>query len=138
MFEEPGTTNTRFSERVHSKVQLFVVTREGDNYCSTLPIVSYSRRGVAKPGLNKSKHSIIYSSRNSPLEAGNEALGRHKAGIRPNAICGNLDDRADPLHMMSRLDYGKVYTIQHNIKIKSYSVVHHSSPAALRHQSFNV
>lgn len=58
--------------------------------------------------------------------------------MRPDAIRVNPDDREDLLAPRSRIDYGKVYTIQHNIKVQPYGHVHPASMAALRHQFLNV
>ena len=39
------TTVGKYGERVFSKVRRFVVVREGETYCSALPITSYNQRG---------------------------------------------------------------------------------------------
>ena len=109
---EPGISTARFGERVHSKVRLFVVIREGDTYCSALSIVSYSHQGVAKRGVKKSEHGIVHSGRTAPEASEAEAPQRGEEPMRSDAIRINPDDQADPLHPMSRIDYGKVYTIQ--------------------------
>ena len=137
-FEAPGVTTGKFGERVHSKVRLFVVIREADTYCSALPILSYGNQGVSKGGVDKSEHSIIYSGKTPPQPFDDEAPRRGEQGMRPDAIRVNPDDRADQLHPRSRIDYGKVYTIEHNIKVKPYGQVHPGSEAALRHQFLNV
>lgn len=65
-FDAPGITTGSYGEPVHSKVRLFVVIRESENYCSALPIVSYGNQGVTKRGVTKSEHSIVYCGRNAP------------------------------------------------------------------------
>lgn len=135
---EPGTSVGRFGEPVYSKVRRFVVIRAGDNYCGALSIVTYGRRGVAKPGTNKSEHGIIYTGKNAPEPLVDEAPQRGERPMRPDAIRINTDNPTDKLDVMSRIDYGKVYTIQHNIKVQPYGEVHPRSLNALLHQFRNV
>lgn len=135
---EIGTTIGRFGERAFSKVRRFVVVREGDNYCSALPITSYGHRGVGKPGVNKSEHSIIHTSKTPPAPLAAELPSRGEDGMRDQAIRVDTDDPIDKLDSLSRLDYGKVHTIQHNIKVKSFGKVNPKSMYALINQFGNV
>ena len=135
---EVGTTIGRFGERAFSKVRRFVVVREGDNYCSALPITSYGHRGVGKPGVNKSEHSIIHTTKDPPEPLSAELPTRGEEGMRPHAIRVDSDDPVDKLDALSRLDYGKVHTIQHNIKVKAFGKVHPKSMFALINQFGNV
>lgn len=61
-------------EFVYSKVRRFVIVREGETYCSALPIISHGHRGVGKKGVNKSEHVIIYTD-NEPAPMPSEILG---------------------------------------------------------------
>ena len=135
---EPGTSFGRFGERVFSKVRRFVVVREGENYCSALPIASYGHQGVGKRGVKKSEHSIIYTSKVPPDPLPAELPERGDQGMRPQPIRVDTDDPSDKLDGVSRLDYGKVHTIQHNIKVKSFGKVNPKSMNALIHQFGNV
>ena len=135
---EAGTTTGRFGESVFSKVRRFVVIREGDKYCSALPITSYGHRGVGKPGVNKSEHSIIYTTKHPPDPLPTELPVRGEDGMRPNPIRVDTDDPIDKLDSLSRIDYGKVHTIQHNIKVKPFGKVNPKSMFALTNQFGNV
>ena len=135
---EPGETLGRFGEKVFSKVRRFIVIRQGDTYCTCLPIVSYGNRGVGKPGVKKSEHSIVYTGKAPPQQLPTEAPKRGEEGMRPLAVRIDVDDLSEKLEIASRLDYGKVYTIQHNIKVKSFGKVHPKSMNALVHQFGNV
>ena len=128
---EIGTTIGRYGERAFSKVRRFVVVREGDNYCSALPITSYGHRGVGKPGVKKSEHSIIFTTKTAPELMPQELPQRGEDGMRPQAIRVDPDDPIDKLDALARLDYGKVHTIQHNIKVKSFGKVHAKSVITL-------
>ncbi len=80
------------------------------------PISTYGGRGVTKRGVIAKDHTIIYTGDQAPdrLE-GEEAM--YKEPIRvipdPGAL---LDSR-------SRLNFGKVYTVEHNVKVKNIGVV---------------
>lgn len=133
----PGTTRGRYGEEVFSKVRRFVVIRESHNYCSALPITTYGERGVGKPHVKKSEHAIIHTGRTAPDPLPSEEPSRGEEGMRPDAIRVEPDDREDKLDPRSRLDFGKVHTIQHNIKVKSYGKVHDRSLQALTDQFNN-
>ena len=61
-----NTFDNVMGERVHAKVRWFVVIREGSHYCCALPIFTYGGQGVAKRGVVKSEHGIIYTGKNAP------------------------------------------------------------------------
>lgn len=133
----PGITQGRHGEKVFSKVRRFVVIREGLTYCSALPITTYGSQGVGKPGVTKSEHAIIHTGRNAPEPMSSEKPVRGEVGMRPEPIRVEPDDREDKLDPRSRIDFGKVHTIQHNIKVRSYGNVHERSMQALQKQ-FNL
>ena len=133
-----GESIGRYGERVFSKVRRFVVIREGLTYCSALPIASYGSRGVAKRGVTKSEHAIIYTGKSVPEPTPAERPDRGEAGLRPQAVRVDTDHPTDKLDPMSRLDFGKVHTIQHNIKVKSFGKVNRDSMSAFQHQWANV
>ena len=133
-----GTTTGRYGEAVYSKVRRFVVIREGANYCSALPIATYGRQGVGKHGVVKSEHAIIYTGRTPPEPMEAERPKRAEQGMRPEAIRIDPDNPEDKLDPRSRIDFGKVHTIQHNIKVRNYGQVHPRSMSALLHQFGNI
>ena len=97
-------TNKTFTnylgERVHCKVRWFVVIRKGNRCCSALQITTYGGRGVAKPGVIKAEHGIIYTGRNIPIPDRTELLTRpNEEGMRSEPIKVDPDsplDRMDP------------------------------------------
>lgn len=135
---EPGLTIGIHGQKVFSKVRRFVVIRPSDRYCTCLPITTYNRQGVAKMGVKKSEHSIIFTGRIPPDPRITEKAQRGEEGMRPQAIRVDVDDPSWKLDEMSRLDYGGVHTIQHNIKVKSFGKVNPKSMNALLHQFGNV
>lgn len=132
-----GITQGKHGEMVFSKVRRFVVIREALNYCSALPITTYGSQGVGKSHVTKSEHAIIYTGRNPPNPMSSEEPVRGEQGMRPDPIRVDPDDKEDKLDPRSRIDFGKVHTIQHNIKVKSYGKVNEKSMQALQKQ-FNL
>ena len=131
-------TNSRSGEGVFAKVRRFVVIREGDAYCSALPITTYGHRGVGKPGVTKSEHSIIYTTKSPPDPLPAELPTRGEIGMLPHAIRIDADDSHDQLGSLSRLDYSRVHTIQHNIQVKGFGKVNPKSMSALMSQCNSV
>lgn len=128
----------RYNENVHSKVRRFVVIRTAEKYCSALPITSYGGKGVGKEGVVKSEHAIIYTGRSPPDATPSELPRRNEDGMRSQPIRVSGDEREDVLDTMSRVDFGKVHTIQHNIKVKPFGKVVQQSLGALDTQFTNV
>ncbi|KAK3656385.1 hypothetical protein LTR56_003087 [Elasticomyces elasticus] len=120
-----------FGNAVYSKVRRFVVVREAEHFCSALPITNYGSRGVSKVGTKKSEHSIIHTGRLPPQPTPGERPSRGEDGMRSRAIRVVPDGPDNQLDAMSRLDYAKVHTIQHNIKVAPVGIVHPDSRAAL-------
>ncbi|KAI7315193.1 hypothetical protein KC315_g11161 [Hortaea werneckii] len=85
--------------------------------------VTYSGRGVGKPGVKKSEHCIIYTGHSSPLPLREEIPRDGEAGMRLISIRVIPDDHVTKLDPVSRLDLGKPCTINHNIKVKPFGQV---------------
>lgn len=89
---------------------------------------------MGKRGVRKSDHAIVHSSRYPPVPKPSEAPARGEEGLLPQAIRIDVDEREDKLDDLSRIDFGKVYTIEHNVKVKSLGKVNRDSVAALANQ----
>jgi hypothetical protein len=87
-------------------------------------ITTHSGRGAAQ--CNASEHGIIYAGAAAP-----PARFRNEAGILPTAIRIDPFDAEDTLHPASRINYGKLYNIEHNVKVKPYGVVNNQFMHAL-------
>ncbi|KAF2673763.1 hypothetical protein BT63DRAFT_410727 [Microthyrium microscopicum] len=115
------TSDNRFvNESIASHIRWFVVVREGKGYCSCLPINTYNRKGVAKTGVLKWQHAIAFSQKDEPrpfpdempTEQGERPM---MPGIRvvPKSRTEKLDSRA-------RIDFGRIYTVEHNVKVYDF------------------
>ena len=125
-----GISACQFGERVFTKIRRLVVVREGKNYSVAIQINTYSGRGVARRGTVKSEHAIIHTGRSAPQPAPDEQTFSGEAGLR-DPIRVDPDLRNDKLDPRSRLNFGKVYTIEHNVKVRSFGMVHRNSLPAL-------
>jgi hypothetical protein len=153
---QSGIVLNHLGERVFSKVRRFVVIRQDDSYCNALPINTYGGQGVAKRGVKKSDHCIIWSSRpapqprqgpqtgtastlNTPPQQRNEEVPkRGEDKMRPMTIRVDPDNPTEHLDVMSRLNLAGVTTVQYNIKVKSFGMINQGSVRALRQQFTNV
>jgi hypothetical protein len=135
---EHATTLEKSGQRVSSKVRRFVVILEGKTLCSAIPITTYGQAGVSKTGVSKSEHSIVYTTRNPPAPLSAEMPARGERGMRSEGIRIVADDPALTLDNMSRLDYGEINTIQHNVRVKAFGQVHPDSMNALFRHFDNV
>lgn len=131
----PGRFQDEF---IYSKVRRFVVVRRAETYCSAIPIMTYGGQGTGKRGVKKSEHVIIHTGSQAPLPLASESPARGDSSMRPFPIRVIADNPTDKLDDESRLDLGKVSTIQHNVKVKPFGNVHPSSMDALISQFQNV
>jgi hypothetical protein len=82
---------------------------------SRRPINTYNGQGVTKHGLSdedKRAHSIVYMTDTRP-----SCLPEEKRDLtkKPVAVEKASDDQK--LDIMSRLNFKKIYTIEHNVKV---------------------
>lgn len=83
------------------------------------PILTYGKQGTAKPGVKAEYHAIIYSSEKAPKELEKEPK-LYKKPIR--AVLKN-----EKLRPESRVNYSKIYTVEHNVKVVFIGKIHKES-----------
>ncbi|QDS69396.1 hypothetical protein FKW77_004708 [Venturia effusa] len=131
-----GVFEAAWGQRFYAKIRWFVVIRRiGQGFCSCLCIQTYGGRGTAKRGTIKGHHSIIHTSREPPEPMAGEApnLRRQEAPML-SPIRVRANKRIDKLEHMSRLNYAKVYNVEHNVKVYDFGVVHEGYMDILCHQ----
>jgi hypothetical protein len=75
------------------------------------PILTYQHQGTTKWGVNRDEHAIIYTGKYPATEgAGEEHLSKGPIEMIPKSPRDKLD-RA------SRINYAKIYTVEHNVKV---------------------
>jgi hypothetical protein len=128
----------QLGQRVYSKARRFVVVREGAQRCHALPITTYGGRGVAKPRVVKADHAIIYTGEVVPSPSPEEAPGPGEVPMRSFPIRVNWDNPSEKLDTMSRINFGGVTVVQHNVMTKNCGMVNKNSLTALKLQFSNV
>lgn len=129
-----GTSNTetnndtfvsvvKHGEQVYSKVRRFVIAREGNRSCTCLPVTSYSGAGYRKKGIERAEHGYIYSHRRP----------RQESGLIADALKVNLSKGAANLTDPSLVNYGRVYTVETNVKVKDVGMLDSESRKSLRY-----
>lgn len=98
-------------------------------------IQTYGTQGVAKKGTTKCHHSIIYASRDEPAAAAEEAPNpeTREFGML-TAIRVNSAKPTDIMDPMARLNYIKMYTVEHNVKVYNFGKVHDDFLETMKHQ----
>jgi hypothetical protein len=110
----------RFDERVMSYIQRMAVVKEGRGFCWCIPVNTYNGKGVSNRRFNDSDraaHAIICMKDQTPFLADDER-GISKREIM--VIPAGPDQKLDP---MSRLNFGKVHTVEHNVKVMNVGQV---------------
>lgn len=87
------------------------------NLISSSPITTYSNRGAGKKGVDQRAHAIIYTGSHPPEKLATER------DMNKSAICvipARADEKLDP---KSRVNMGKIYTVEWNTKVKEIGQV---------------
>lgn len=103
---------------MHVRDRFHQIRNAATNCCS--PITTYNGRGTAKPGLTKEAaeaHAIIYMSTEQPARLQLE----DRMIKRPIAV--NASNPRQRLDRMSRVNFLKVYTVEHYVKVMDVGVV---------------
>ncbi|KAJ5773827.1 hypothetical protein N7457_008723 [Penicillium paradoxum] len=118
----PFTTG-KYGESIYSSIRRMVVVRERKGCCWCIPIATYGGQGVAKSGVDVPKHAVIYMRGDEP----------HSSRAEPRMIKEPLEvepAKADQkLDRMSRVNFGKIYTVEHNVKVLPVGKITEASQA---------
>lgn len=82
------------------------------------PILTYENRGCKKPGVKASKHGIVYSDGTKPKLLD----GEPKLGVRPVRM--RIYAPGEQLARESRVNYAKLTTVEHNVKVFFIGSIH--------------
>jgi hypothetical protein len=89
-------------------------------------IYTYGLQGTKKPGGKPEHHAIVYTTDKAPTELPRESK-------LPNALIRlTPKSHTDVLEPSSRLNYAKVYTVEHNLKVCFIGRVHENSKSAFK------
>ncbi|KAL2008505.1 hypothetical protein VTN00DRAFT_6699 [Thermoascus crustaceus] len=101
----------KFREPIYSSIRRMVVVREQKGCAWCIPISTYSGKGLAKPGVDVSTHAIIHMKGTKPArQAAEPPMTKEPIAVEP----ASPDQKLDP---MSRINFAKIHTIEHNVKV---------------------
>jgi len=131
-----ATTGT-FVEKTYYKIRWFVVVREGHNCCTCLLVPQASFLVVTKPnscrsiqtyggrGVPENKpnnhHAIMYTGKSPPRATASELVPTEPPMGQPIRVIGK-----EPWNTMdpkSRVNFLKLYTVEHNVKVEDFGHV---------------
>ena len=118
----------KYNQEVYSHIRRMVVVRERHGYCWCIPINTYNYQGVAKKGLSaqdRKAHCVIYMDNTNPT-----IDIREKGLITKKSIAVTAAHPDQKLHQMSRLNFGKVYSVEWNVKVMNVGKVNADSMPA--------
>lgn len=96
------------------------------------PILSHQDQGVAHRSLDGRNHGIVYIGQTPPQALTGE---RGMVSIPIRIIPDEVTERLKPT---SRIHYGKIYTIEHNVKARGLGMVHDAFLDTLLYQQYEV
>ena len=126
-----GISEVRYGEKAFAQIRRFIVVESKRKqhwsncmYVSTIVfglkalltvisrITTYGGQGTTKYGIDPREHTIVYSGNRAPDKLVGETR-LHKDPLRVVPV-----DNSQKLDDLSRIDFGKTYPIQHNVKVK--------------------
>jgi hypothetical protein len=111
--------DAKYGQEVFHKIRRFVVVNDRKGHCVCLPILTYGGKGTWKKGVHPDDHAVIYSS-DTPPETPDEKLNNPPIRVK-------LTSKAEKLDRMARINYAKVYTVEHNVKVLFIGNIHNKS-----------
>jgi hypothetical protein len=106
----------------------FVVVKPRKEYSYCLRISTYSNRGTTKPGVNPNEHAPVVRQGYGPYVLPGEQGLKEPIEIK-------LENEQIDISPVSRINFGKVYPIEHNVKVKNIGRVVGTSVKRLEHYS---
>jgi hypothetical protein len=102
---------TSYGELSFTKMRRFVVVRKRLHSCLCLAIYTYSGKGTAKNDVRPQDHAVVYvHGSEEPALLPDE---QSKKGAFPIII----EEPGETIDPMSRLDFSRIYTVEHNVKV---------------------
>jgi len=105
-----------FGQRSFTKIRRFIVIRKRLHSSLCLPISTYGGQGAAKRDVRAEDHAIVYPT-DDPEPDSDENLSKEPFGII-------IEEPGETIDPKSRIDFGKVYTVEHNLKVMNVGRIH--------------
>ncbi|ODA78952.1 hypothetical protein RJ55_04542 [Drechmeria coniospora] len=101
----------RFGTKFFVGFRRFVVVANDHGHSTCVPVLTYGGKGCKKKGVKPAKHGIIH-------ERGHKARlldGEPKLGFPPVRV--EITEEGEALTKDSRVNYSKLVTVEHNVKV---------------------
>ncbi|KAE9367990.1 hypothetical protein N431DRAFT_349142 [Stipitochalara longipes BDJ] len=107
--------NIMYDQNAHASIRRFVIVATGGGHSQCLPISTYNMQATTKQGVKAEDHAIIWTRAPTQDQPPREIPREPKLTFLPVEV----DPRTprDKLEKESRLNYAKIYTIEHNVKV---------------------
>ncbi|KJZ75621.1 hypothetical protein HIM_05084 [Hirsutella minnesotensis 3608] len=101
----------RFGTKFFVGFRRFIVIANDQGHSTCVPILTYGGKGCKKKGVKPQKHGIIHE-RNHKARL---LDGEPKLGFPPVAV--EMTEEGEKLSRESRVNYSKLVTVEHNVKV---------------------
>jgi hypothetical protein len=108
--EDAFVIPSRYGENAFTKIRHFVVAREKQGCCLCLMLNTYHRQGASKDGIKAENYAAVYPLGGEPEVGPNENMTKEPFPIK-------VEEAGESIDPTSRIDFGRVYTVEHNIKV---------------------
>lgn len=88
------------------------------------PILTYRRQGTKKSGVIPEHHAIIFTETKSQNLKKPPREAKDETPLRNRPICVEPIGHREELQPTSRLNYAKMYTVEHNVKVSFIGKIH--------------
>ncbi|KFY10999.1 hypothetical protein V492_04736 [Pseudogymnoascus sp. VKM F-4246] len=121
--------DTKHGELGYTSIRRFAIYKSHVGHSLCLPILTYGGQGTLKHGVRPWHHAIIYTT--LAAEGDTEPpVGLAGEGPLPNPpIRVEAYTSEHHFDLASRINYAKVYTVEHNIKVSFVGKIHNDSIA---------
>ncbi|XTI92264.1 hypothetical protein V2W45_1246495 [Cenococcum geophilum] len=108
----------KYGETAYSEIRRFVVVRNKGAFSQCVPVQTYRRQGATKVGVLVEDRAVIYTGgEHDPPPSLLEGEGITKQALRV------VTDGNETLDVRSRINFGKTYTVEHNVKVLSIGTI---------------
>ncbi|PVH81049.1 hypothetical protein DL98DRAFT_398571, partial [Cadophora sp. DSE1049] len=116
---------SRYGEKAYTKIRRFVVVRAQKRYSLCIMLNTYNGKGTSKDQIDKDNYAAVYPVGGDPKACDDYGLSK-----RPFPI--HVEDPKEQISPMSRLNFGRIYTVEHNIKVLKFGRIPDSELERLR------
>ncbi|KIW88293.1 uncharacterized protein Z519_10860 [Cladophialophora bantiana CBS 173.52] len=115
--EDTGFTSTGpYNQKIYSQIRRFAVIKQGHGFSWAIPINTYHGKGISRDSFDEEDHqahAIIYMEDTKPERLPGEPV------MLKTPIMVDKTSEDKKLHPASRIRFDKVFTIEHNVRVKN-------------------